>query len=122
MFIKADEICEGGIAVSTTIGTGYYAPGGGRFHLVWGHVPDINDPDGPLKFICTWMNNGGGGVTVMHHIGSFCHWSYVKEKMRLDGENAKTIAHFLNSVNFFDYDIGNHIADLPRGIKESQRA
>ena len=115
--IKEDDICEGGLAVEATTHTGYYAPGGGRFHLVWGHVPDINDPDGPLKLICTWMNRGGGGLTVMHQIGTFCHWTYVDEKMGVGEENAKALAHFINSVNFFDYKPEKHTADLPRSMK-----
>jgi len=117
MIKTTEDILGGGIATKTTIGTGIFTPGGGRYHLIWGHVPDINDPDGPLKFICTWMNRGGGGVTVMHQIGTFCHWTYVDEKMGVGEENAKAIAHFINSVNFFDYKPENYLADLPRGVK-----
>ena len=65
------------------------------------------------------MKRGGsGGVTVTHSTGGYCHWSYVKEKMAVGGEDAKAIAHFINTLICRDYTPANE--ELPRGMKKEE--
>ena len=108
-------------AVGTTcmITTAQFEPGNGtRYDLLWGDCPDGNDPDGPHLFFCTWLKNGGsGGVTVTHPIGGYCHFSYVAEKMEIGGEDAKAIAHLINSLNCRSYTVQD-LDTLPRGVRE----
>jgi len=103
-----------------------YQPGNGsRYELMFGHMPNLEDPDGPHTFFCARVNAGGGEV-VLHSINSYCHFTYVSEKMRIGDEDAKAIAHVINTVNLRDYLEGFSISQieqiLPRGIKEDVEA
>jgi|TARA_R100000049_G_C1897945_1_gene48885 hypothetical protein len=100
------------------VGVCNYQPGNGtRYNLVYGYTPNVCDLDGPNQFFCSWMKRGGsGGATVKHSAGGYCHWSYVKEKMAVGGEDAKAIAHFINQIICLDYEPTNDV--LPRGLKE----
>jgi hypothetical protein len=103
-----------------------YQPGNGtRYELMFGHMPNIEDADGPHLFFCARIN-GGGGEVVRHSIGSYCHFTYVSEKMKLGDEDAKAVAHVVNTVNFRDYpDVfspSQLVQILPRGMKEDLEA
>ena len=117
-----DNYITGGTETTTGIGVASYQPGNGtRYSLLYGNAPYIEDLDGPHHFFCTWFPDGGGGVTVQHSLYTYCHFTYVSEKMGVGDEDAKAIAHFINSLNCRDYPDDyskgiNHI--LPRGIKK----
>jgi len=99
----------------------FFEPGNGtRYELMYGKTPNIHNLDGPDLFFCTWMKNGGtGGVTVMHPLKGYCHYSYVKEKMELhSSEDSKAIAHFINTLNCRDYTPANQ--ELPRGMQKEE--
>jgi len=103
-----------------------YQPGNGtRYELMFGHMPNMEDPDGPHIFFCAKVNAGGGDI-VLHSINNYCHFTYVAEKMRIGDEDAKAIAHVINTVNLRDYlkdfSISQIEQILPRGIKENVEA
>ena len=103
-----------------------YQPGNGsRYELMFGHMPNLEDPDGPHLFFCARIN-GAGGEVVRHSINNYCHFTYVAEKMRIGDEDAKAIAHVINTVNLRDYlkdfSISQIEQILPRGIKENVEA
>jgi len=119
-----DNFISRGAELTSHLGVCYYQPGNGtRYEMLYGHTPYLEDKDGPHQFFCTWLT-GAGGRTVKHSIGGFCHWSYTKEKMKLNShEDAKAISHFINSLNCKDYPSKflKGINDLlPRGIREEQ--
>lgn len=113
------HLCRTWLREETVVGVLFYEPGNGtRYEMMYGHTPYIHDPDSPIQFFATWMkNNGSGGVTVKHSANSYCHWSYVKEKMELHShEDAKAIAHFINTMNYKNYKPDTET--LPRGLRE----
>ena len=110
---------DGQKEVESRVGVVNYQPGNGtRYNLIYGYTPYIFDLDGPHHFFCSWMKYGGsGGVTVKHSAG-YCHWSYVKEKMVINTEDAKAIAHFINQIICRDYEPTDDV--LPQGIKKEE--
>ena len=119
---KVENLITGGMTIpNATVATAYYSPEpGSKYHLIWGHTPDIHDIDGMFRFTCTWMH-GAGGVTIMHSIGDYCHYTYVSEKMEIGDEDAKAIAHFINLMNCVDYkpEEFSHHEMLPRGVRQA---
>lgn len=105
------------------VGIVAYEPGNmGRYELIFGYSPAINK-DHPRNFFCAWMSKGGSGGSIVKVMeDGYTHWSYVKEKLSLHGEeDAKAITHFINSVNCDDYAEGlRRKSELPRGYEQEQ--
>ncbi|MAH47729.1 hypothetical protein CMI37_18050 [Candidatus Pacearchaeota archaeon] len=119
--IGIDNLFSIGAAVNSTVASAYYSPSPDKkYQLTWCLAPDLLDFDGPHKFSLTWMQSGNGGITVIHPIGAFCHYTYVSEKLRIDEEDAKVLAHFMNSINCYNYNPADFSDDiLPQGVKDA---
>ena len=114
-----DNHIKGGAENHCGITVVFFEPGNGtRYELMYGETPNIHDTNGPDLFFCTWMKNGGGGITVQHPSSGYCHFTYVSEKMGIGEEDAKAIAHFINTLICRDYTPANQ--ELPRGMKKEE--
>ena len=88
--------------------TTHFEPGGGSRYTM------SEVPCGNGTVFILWNNNSGKAMKV---ISAFTHWVYVAEKLRLNEEDAKAVAFFINSRVREPWDgYEPEPQDLPRGM------
>ncbi len=69
-----------------------YEPGNGySYEVICGWV---NQNDGP-KFVLTWFDNGGGGVSIRCNGTEAPHWTYIADKLGTSETHAAALEPFI---------------------------
>jgi len=69
-----------------------YEPGNGYSYEVIYHW--VYHPDGP-KFVLTWFDNGGGGVSIRCTGPEAPHWTYIADKLGTSETHAEALEPFI---------------------------
>ena len=69
-----------------------YEPGNGySYEVVYGWTVQNDEP----RFVLTWFDNGGGGVSIRCHGPTAPHWTYIAEKLDCMDKHAKALEPFI---------------------------
>ena len=69
-----------------------YEPGNGySYELIYGWVNQTDEP----KFVLTWFDNGGGGLSIRCTGPEAPHWTYIADKLGVSERQAQVFEPFI---------------------------